>query len=66
MNLEVPPASAPHKPFLNTAARADSVSSSFFPIKPEELRPVTLFLVIYFSFKLNLKNGDSENDLTDS
>lgn len=72
MNLEVPPATAPHNPFLNTAARADSVSFpftwsfSFSIIRLEEIERLTLFLFKYFSFKLNSKNGDSENDFTDS
>ena len=62
MNLEVPPAIAPHSPFLNTAATAPSLSLNF---KPEGLVPI-FFVGRNLLFKSNLKNGDSEKDFADS
>lgn len=57
INLDVPPATAPHRPFLRTAANVPS----FFP---PESDPGSLFNLSFFKFKL--KNEDSEKLFADS
>lgn len=57
MNLEVPPATAPHKPFLKTEANVPSVLVL-------EFDPRSPFNRLFFKFKL--KNDDSEKVFADS
>jgi hypothetical protein len=55
MNLEVPPAMAPHRPFRSIADTVPSVL--IFPSTSPSLYPF---------FEFIWKNGDSENVLVDS